>query len=395
MHTVFVFAYYSYKDPVFQSAVLPYLKMVKQQGLRFALLTWEQEGHQLKDSEISHFSDELRSYNIIWHRTNWNSGSFKIFKKVYDFAKGLILSFFLIKKYKANKIYTEGFPGAVIGHYLSKITRRKHIVHTFEPHADYMRDAGVWLSTSWEYRLLKKLEIPIANHCEHIITATNSYKEILIERGATTNIWQIPSCIDFNEYQFNLLGRNQIRSKLKINDNQILIVYMGKIGGMYMEEEIFEFFSHCISLSPNKFHFLLLTNTKNSELQKFAAQFNIPSDLLHIFFVTKKEVPLYLSAADIAFCGVRPIPSQKHSSPIKNGECWACGLPVLVPKGISEDDVLAERHQVGKSFVEIKELSTNVITSLTLLDRTKIRNKTVLLRDIHQFRETFEKIIVS
>lgn len=392
MRTIFVFAYYSYKDPVFQSAVLPYLKMVKQKGLRFVLLTWEQKEYQLTSSEVSQFEEDLQNDHIIWHRTQWHSGRLKLLKKVYDFTKGLFVSLYFIIKYKVHKIYSEGFPGAVIGHYLSKITGRKHIIHTFEPHADYMREAGVWSSKSWEYRLLKKLEIPIANQCEHIITATDAYKEELIERGATSNIWTIPSCIDFNQYQFNLGSRNEIRKELGISANQIVIIYVGKIGGMYMEEEIFDFFSYCLTLDEAIFEFLLLTNAEEQLIRKYCASRQIPKKKIHFLFVNKQKVPGYLSAADIGFCGIRPIPSRKYSSPIKNGEYWACGLPVLIPVGIAKDDLLAERHHIGKAFVDITELSRNVITSLTLLDRTKIRKKTVSLRDIHQFKDIFQRV---
>lgn len=395
MNTIFVFAYYSYKDPVFQSAVLPYLKLVKNKDLRFVLLTWEQKEHRLPKNEAQEIKKALLRENIIWKQTNWHSGRLKFLKKLFDFIKGLILSIYLILKFKARKIYSEGFPGSVIGHFLSLITKRKHIVHTFEPHADYMKDAGVWLENSWEYKLLKKLEVPIAKRCEHIITGTTAYKKKLLDMGVLSSIWVIPSCIDFNHFKFKQEARRRIRKELRIKQNQIVVVYMGKMGGMYMEEEIFQFFRHLLTIDSEIFQFILLTNAKKEVVIKHCVNFNIPSRLVKQFYVSKEMVPEFLSASDIGFCGVRPIPSQKYSSPIKNGEYWACGLPVVIPTGIASDDQSFLSSGMGISFTDFRNLDKNTICSLIIHDRTNIRQKAFEIRDISNYKNRYEEIFLN
>ncbi len=385
MNTIFVFAYYSYKDPVFQSAVLPYLKIVKDKNLRFILLTWEQKQYILSENEVRDIKRSLLKDNIIWKRTNWHSGKLKLFKKIFDFTKGLILSVFLIFKYKVKKIYSEGFPGGIIGHYLSKLSGKPHIIHTFEPHADYMKDARVWSESSWEYKLLKKLEIPIANHCEHIITATSAYKNILIERKIGTNIHVIPSCINMDDYYCDNEARLQIRSELNIKEDQIVIVYLGKIGGMYMEEELFTFFQHCLNLNPDRIQFLLFTNYPQALIGQKLNEFNIPQNKIHSKYLHKEEVSKFLSAADIGFCGVRPIPNQRFSSPIKNGEYWACGLPTIIPNGVSDDYITVEKEGIGLTFNKIDEISLDNINDLLKISRTKIRGIALRERNINSY----------
>ena len=251
--------------------------------------------------------------------------------------KGMFISLFLIQKFKASKIYSEGFPGAVFGHYLSILTNKKHLIHTFEPHAEYMKDSGVWSTKSWEYRLLKRLEIPIAKRAQYIVTATQAYKDIIEQMNGKKNVLVIPSCIDLVKFEFNEASRNELRKKHNISDNQIVITYLGKLGGMYMEDELFQFFQFCLKMDSEKFHFFLFTNADHDKVNRKLKEFKIPKLKILVKYLNIHEVPKYLSAADVGFCGVRPIVSQKYSSPIKTGEYWASGLYTLLPKGVSED----------------------------------------------------------
>jgi hypothetical protein len=58
-------------------------------------------------------------------------------------------------------------------------------------------------------------------------------------------------------------------------------------------------------------------------------------------------MPDWLSAADLGIVAVPPLPAQRFRSPIKVGEYLACGLPYIVCRGVSEDDLWAERYGVG------------------------------------------------
>ena len=347
MKCIFIFAYYSYKDPVFQSAVLPYFINFNSEKYKFILLTWEQSAYRLSNSETQSIKKSLLEKNIIWYSATWHSGKFKLLKKAYDFLYGVFISLFLIYRHKAKMIYSEGFPGAVISCFLSIITKKPHIIHTYEPHADYMLESGVWSEKSWEYKALKKLELPIARQAHTLITATQVYKDILIKKGVSTKILVIPSCIDTEVYRYRHHCRQRIRRELNIEEEQIVISYLGKLGGMYMDEELFTFFKICYEYNPNQFYFFLFTNEPKVKIHEYLTKFQIPKERILVKFLQKEEVPDYLSAADFGFCGIRPIPSRRYSSPIKNGEYWACGLPILIPKGISDDYLYASKYKTG------------------------------------------------
>lgn len=404
MSPIFVFAYYSYKDPVFQSAVLPYF--TSSSFKKVVLLTWEQKQYALSRQEIKEIKKALQQKEIVWYRVQWHSGRFKLLKKAFDFITGVFLSFLLIVKYKVELIYSEGFPGAIIAHFISILSFRPHVIHTFEPHADYMVEAGVWTKSSWEYRLLKYFEVPIANHAKVIITATKAYKKVLKERGVSTEILVLPSCIDTDFYDYQPNSREKIRRELNIRDNQIVITYLGKLGGMYMEEELFEFFGQCLQYDPHKFYFFLFTEIGNDRLKGVLNEYNIPESVILCKYLSKSEVPAYLSASDIGFCGVRPIQSQRYSSPIKNGEYWACGLPVIIPKGVSGDYLIIQENddlgfiiefdkEKGFAFCKIipklfEKLSINKNQIVKATRKIAIEK-----RDINQGRRVIHKLLLK
>ncbi|MTI32483.1 hypothetical protein [Xanthovirga aplysinae] len=403
--TIFVFAYYSYKDPVFQSAVLPYFENFPQkEKYRFVLLTFEQDRYTLSNEEIKSIRKLLLDHNIIWYKTKWHSGRFKLLKKAFDFVWGFILSLFLVLRYKAKFIYSEGFPGAIISHFLARFSRRKHIVHTFEPHADYMIESGVWSAKDWEARFLKRLELKVANDCSHIFTATNAMIEKLTGLGVKAQKHRVPSCVDLSLFKFSEEKRTCLRKKYHIAADECLIVYLGKFGGMYMEDELFDFFAYCKNKGKVKYRFLVLTPDAHQMVKEVSAKKGIIDGELIVETLPKEKVPDYLSAADFGFVGIRSISSRRYSSPIKDGEYWACGLPIIIPDGISDDYLLAEEHQIG---IRLKGLSEDSF-AITLkqmeaiweqsdLEAYRRRSRAFVQkdRDVEKYKELYEKIFSS
>lgn len=386
--TIFIFAYYSYKDPIFQSAVLPYFAgLSKSNNFKFVLLTFEQKRFQLSKTEASKIRKRLFAQNILWYRTYWHSGKFKLVKKSFDFLWGIAFSVFLVLRYNAKIIYSEGFPGAIIGHFLSTITFKPHIVHTFEPHSEYMVEAGVWNKDSWEYKLSRKYESKVAANCAVILTATNKMITKLENIGIKGEIYRVPSCVDTNIFRFDPQLRAQIRRNHNIRDNECVLTYLGKFGGMYMETELFDFYRVCKENSKIKFKFFLLTSEEESKLFDWIQSRDLIKEDFVIKFVKKEEVPAYLSASDFGVVAVRQKPSKVYCSPIKDGEYWSCGLPIIIPEGISDDYLFATQHKIGFT---IKDMSKNSFLATV----HEIENL-FLSQEKHKIRERCRNFIIK
>jgi len=396
---IFIFAYYSYNDPIFQSAVLPYFLNFKG-NYQFIILTFEQNQYALSKSDFNKIKSNLAKQNIVLYRTKWNSGAFKAAKKIYDFVKGIFISEYLILKHGAKLIYSEGFPGAIIAHYLSKINSLPHIIHTFEPHAEYMLESGVWSQNSWEYRIQKKVELVVANRASTLFTATNAYVQLLKDRGVSSNIKQIPSCVDTTTFSFSEKERQITRTFLNYTNDDIVICYLGKFGGMYMDSELFKFYNLCIK-NNNRFKLLIISVEDDKKIYELAKQENIAPSQFQLVKLPRNKIPAYLSASDWGFIAVKPLPSKRFCSPIKTGEYWATGLPIIIPNGVADDFEMTKAHNLGISFTDINEKLVDqvLLSSNNKYDRKNIAHFCYNDRDISIFKNqleiTFDNLLLS
>lgn len=354
---VLVLAYYSFLDPVFQSAVLPYFKEVqKSKGIKIVLLTFEDDRFPMNHNERSIYIDDLKKRGIKWKRLKWHSGRFKKVKKIYDLIVTMVFGIILIIRYKIDVIFSEGFPGALLGYFLCLITYRPHIVHTYEPHADYMLEAGVWSTNSWEFKLLKYGERIVGRSASQIITGTEAYKSIAQEWcGSSEKIHVIPSCIDLRKFYRDEEQRQQLRTQFGILEGEVVLVYLGKFGGMYMEDEFFSFLKDCEKKTEYSFKYWIFTGDDHSFISNRLNESAIPREKIRLERISADDVSKNLSACDIGIVAIRPIPSRRYSSPIKTGEYWACGLPIVIPRGIGDDFEIVENEGGGVVVEELKE----------------------------------------
>jgi len=96
---------------------------------------------------------------------------------------------------------------------------------------------------------------------------------------------------------------------------------------------------------------------------------------------------LYLSAADVGLSFIKPCFSKLASSPTKNGEYLACGLPLILNAGIGDSDSLVRQWKAGALLEEFDDRAYDraVLQVESMLSDKEIRSK---MRDIA--REVFD-----
>ena len=60
-----------------------------------------------------------------------------------------------------------------------------------------------------------------------------------------------------------------------------------------------------------------------------------------------------MGLGDFGITPVKPIPTKRYCSPIKDGEYWALGLPVIITKDISDDSSIIESENIGAVLREL------------------------------------------
>jgi glycosyltransferase involved in cell wall biosynthesis len=81
----------------------------------------------------------------------------------------------------------------------------------------------------------------------------------------------------------------------------------------------------------------------------------VPADRFSVLSVPARQVPSYLSAADAGLSFIKSCFSKLASSPTKNAEYLACGLPLIINSGIGDSDVLIDDWNAGVLLEDLTE----------------------------------------
>jgi hypothetical protein len=179
--------------------------------------------------------------------------------------------------------------------------------------------------------------------------------------------------VDEKAFTFKRKGRERVRREYSLH-NRNVVLYLGKFGYLYYNEEIAKLCKILYDNINNTF-FLVVTSNDNEAIQKMFREYGLPEESFSVTGnLSYDEVKDYISAADIGLSAVPPTPSQKFRSPTKVAEYLLCGLPYITCEGVSEDDIYAKKHNVGavvKSFDE-NHISESIPQIRNLLDEEKV-----------------------
>ncbi len=356
MKPILVITYWSFKDALVQTYTLPYVKIItKVSSRKVYLVCLEQSRLSTSKAERIKTNIDLQQYNIEVVFLEYNRFGVK---QIIMWAWYMFKLIWLIIKHKIEFIHTWGTPAGAIGYILSTLLGKPLVLDSYEPHAESMIENGTWKHNSLAYKLLSKLEYKQSHQAQYYIAAASGMKDYAYK---TYNLkiddnafFTKPACTDINKFNF-IKPDQQLMDELNFND-KIICVYAGKFGGIYLEDEIFDFFKQCSIHWGDKFRILLLTNESTESINKHLQRVNISNHVVINKFVPHADVPKYLSVANFAFTPVKPIPTKRYCTPIKDGEYWASGLPVVITQGISDDSDLIAKNDAG--YV-LKNLTNN------------------------------------
>ena len=253
-------------------------------------------------------------------------------------------------KYNSELLICRGSPAGSIGYYVHKKADIPFYVESFEPHAEYMLESRVWSKYNPKYILELYWEEKQKKYAEGLMPVANNYRQKLVLEGVdSSKIDVIPCCVELEKFMYKKDKRIVYRKKLNIRD-EVTGIYVGKFGGIYYNEEAFESFRIAFEYFNNNFKLIILTPDDQSRIRNRLLDIGLNKENFIVDSVQHSEVPSYLSAADFAFSLYQPSKSKRFLSPIKNGEYWANGLPIIMTKGIGDDSKIIDSEGGGVTF---------------------------------------------
>ena len=163
----------------------------------------------------------------------------------------------------------------------------------------------------------------------------------------------IPCCVDLSLFGFSDAERARRRSELGLGD-RLTMVYSGSLDGWYLTEKMADFFASFLKRNREA-HLLWLTTGSHDRVRELMQSRNVESKNFSVQAVASSEVPSYLAAADVGLAFIKRCVSKVASSPTKNGEYLACGLPLVINAGVGDSDLLVNDWKAGVLIDDFSE----------------------------------------
>ncbi|HQQ96889.1 MAG TPA: glycosyltransferase [Cyclobacteriaceae bacterium] len=330
-------SYWSLNEGLTQATVLPHVKLLRAMtGVeKVILFTIERSGQPVERLE-DHIPLYARKFGWVF------------LNKFSDFLSFTPAVREVVKREGIQLIISRSSLAGGIGFRVARSLGCRHATESFEPHDDYMLESGVWSKWDLRYHLARYFQ---RNQCavdNFLMPVSHSYAKVLLERGVRQDQMVVVPCT-VDTQVFRRTRNDSLMARLHIQADQTVGVYAGKFGGLYFDQEAFEFFAVARATVKQYFQ-LILTTDPPEEIRAKMVRAGFAEHEFAIVTARHDEISDYLSLAHFAFATYRPSPSKRYLSPIKVGEYWACGLPVLLTEGVGDDAEIISREGCGAVF---------------------------------------------
>ena len=335
-------SYWSASDGLTRSTVLPHLQVLRQSPdiELLAFTSVERTAGAGRDAEVERLG-------VVHEPLHARQGGINLISRALDFVslpRGIAR---ICRQHGITRILARGAPAGALAHLMQKHMPVPYAVESFEPHARYMLESGVWSSLDPRYLFQSHWERCVKSEATTLLPVAEAYRAALINEGlAADQIVTLPCTVDSARFQFDPGGRRQARADLGIPSDAIVGIYVGKFGGIYYDAEAFAVFARFATHMPS-FRMIVLTPMDLDSVAALARTAGYPAGRLTLLSVPHEAVARYLSAADVGFATVRMAPSRRFCSPVKVGEYLASGLPVVITDGIGDDSEHIRDNDAG------------------------------------------------
>ena len=349
-HRVLFISYNGMLDPLGQTQVIPYLRELAKRGVQFTVLSFERDAAFLGDGvrKREELKQQLHEQGIEWHWLRYHQTP-SVPATIYDVIAGIRKAKQLVRRNRIGMVHARAHIPATIALALKRSLGTKMIFDLRGLMAEEYVDAEHWREGSFPYRITKAAERRIFKETDAVVTLTDRIWPIIKDweglRGRDVHHTVVPCCVDLSLFKFSDDDRATRRAELGLGD-KFTIVYSGSLDGWYLTEKMADFFA-AFRRRRSDTHLVWLTNGSHERVRELMNSRNVPADQFSVLSVPSRLVPSYLAAADAGLSFIKSCFSKLASSPTKNAEYLACGLPLIINAGIGDSDALVHDWNAG------------------------------------------------
>jgi len=353
---VLYLSYDGMTDPLGQSQVLPYIKGLTRKGCNIHLISFEKSDRFIQGrDEILEF---CKANGITWHPMSYTKRP-PILSTLWDIWRMGKMAKKLFASQKFHIIHARSYISAFIA---LRMKRKLGVRFLFDMrgfYPDERVDGGIWRMERFPYahiyRFFKRAEIKFLSHSDHIISLTHSGKQILADypsllRDMEKSVTVIPCCVDTDLF-------NPIASASPtLSGEEKRLCYVGSLGTWYLVEDMVRFVA-ALYKHDSTWRWLVITRDSDSELLNFVDKHQLPLHVLQIRSATRNELPNILASCHASIFFIKPTFSKQASSPTKQGEVMAMGLPVICNAGVGDSDAIVNEWEAGLVLPDLTDSS--------------------------------------
>lgn len=336
-------------DPLGQSQVIPYLIELTKCGHEFYLVSFEKKENQ----NLFHVVSSLLSeFPIKWHPLTYHKNP-PVVSTLFDLWRMYRRVVKIILESKIDFIHSRSYPPSLVA---LSIRKKKKIPFVFDMRgfwADERVEGNLWPPGNpfykMIYRYFKQKEKEFLLNADAVVSLTENAKQWMIKEWNHSEkeipVKVIPCCCDTNLFTVQTQEtKKSSRSELQIPHEAFLLGYVGSIGTWYLLEEMLRFFKCFQELKPDAW-FLFITRHEHELIRRKADEYQIPN--LKIVSADRNNVARLLNTLDASVYFIKPSFSKKASSPVKQAELMAAGIPAVTNAGIGDTDLFFENESTG------------------------------------------------
>lgn len=385
MANILYLSYDGLTDPLGQSQILPYIQGLSKEGYSFTLISFEKPDRYKAGKE--RIEKICAASNIDWHPLAYTKNP-PVLSTLYDIDKLQKKAEELHKTKNFVLIHCRSYITSLVAIRLKENFKIPFIFDMRGFWADERVDGRIWDLRNPIYKIIyryfKKKERSFLEQADAVVSLTHAGKEELENWfnenplfGGNENYYNydrtaavlkkttvIPCATDLNHFDLSRISENKrkwLGAVHGIDPDHEYLGYVGSLGTWYMADEMLNLYHHLLQSRP-KLRFLILSHDDLEGLRAKADQLNIPRSYLVQISAERKDVPALMSMMAASVFFILPAYSKKASSPTKQGELMAMGVPVICNDFIGDTGTIVRKYNSGHVTKDFSQIDFQAIS---------------------------------